>query len=186
MEYFIYVGELLGLTLGVMVVCGLIAWLARSAFMYLVGNSAKWVLYASSVVGTPVHELGHALMCIPFGHRITDIKLLQFPNMNIKILTYNICHGMDYTDAKRPDFKRDWLNINLDKTAKVVENSGADIVGLNEIYNSGDGLLEKQPKVIADKAGYGYHAFGLALSSSANREYGNALISKYKILAFVI
>ena len=88
MQYFIYVGELLGLTLGVMVVCGLIAWLARSAFMYLVGDSAKWVLYASSVVGTPVHELGHALMCIPFGHRITDIKLLQFPKGRSRTLGY--------------------------------------------------------------------------------------------------
>ena len=75
-QYLIYVGQLLALTLGVMVVCGLVAWAARKIFMYFVGDSATLVLYASSVVGTPVHELGHALMCIPFGHRITDMKLL--------------------------------------------------------------------------------------------------------------
>ncbi len=87
-QYLIYVGQLLGLTLGVMVVCGLVAWLARQTFMYLVGNSATLVLYASSVVGTPVHELGHALMCIPFAHRITDMKLLLPPSRRSRTLGY--------------------------------------------------------------------------------------------------
>ena len=87
-QYLIYVGQLLGLTLGVMVVCGLVAWLARKVFMYFVGNSATAVFYASSVVGTPIHELGHALMCIPFGHRITDMKLLKFPSRRSRTLGY--------------------------------------------------------------------------------------------------
>ena len=86
--YLIYIGQLLGLTLGVMVVCGLVAWCARRVFMYFVGNSATAVFYASSVVGTPIHELGHALMCIPFGHRITDIKLLMFPSRRSRTLGY--------------------------------------------------------------------------------------------------
>ncbi len=88
MEYLIYVGQLLGLTLGVMVVCGLVAWLARSVFMYFVGDSARAVLYASSVVGTPIHEFGHALMCIPFAHRITDMKLLMFPTRRSRTFGY--------------------------------------------------------------------------------------------------
>ena len=87
-QYLIYVGQILGLTLGVMVVCGLVAWLARQIFMYFVGNSATLVLYASSVVGTPVHELGHALMCIPFAHRITDMKLLLPPSRRSRTLGY--------------------------------------------------------------------------------------------------
>ncbi len=87
-QYLIYIGQLLGLTLGVMVICGLVAWLARQIFMYLVGDSATLVLYASSVVGTPVHELGHALMCIPFAHRITDIKLLLPPSRRSRTLGY--------------------------------------------------------------------------------------------------
>lgn len=86
--YLIYVGQLLGLTLGVMVVCGLVAWLARKLFMYFVGDSATAVFYASSVVGTPVHELGHALMCIPFAHRITDMKLLKAPSRRSRTLGY--------------------------------------------------------------------------------------------------
>ena len=87
-QYLIYVGQLLGLTLGVMVVCGLVAWMARKVFMYFVGDSATLVLYASSVVGTPVHELGHALMCIPFAHRITDMKLLLPPSRRSRTLGY--------------------------------------------------------------------------------------------------
>lgn len=87
-QYLIYVGELLALTLGVMVVCGLVAWAARKTFMYFVGDSATAVLYASSVVGTPVHELGHALMCIPFAHRITDMKLLLPPSRRSRTLGY--------------------------------------------------------------------------------------------------
>ena len=87
-QYLIYVGQLLGLTLGVMIVCGLVAWFARQVFMYFVGNSATAVFYASSVVGTPVHELGHALMCIPFGHRITDMKLLMMPSRRSRTLGY--------------------------------------------------------------------------------------------------
>ena len=87
-QYLIYIGQLLGLTLGVMAVCGLVAWFARQVFMFLVGDSATPVFYASSVVGTPVHELGHALMCIPFAHRITDMKLLQFPKGRSRTLGY--------------------------------------------------------------------------------------------------
>lgn len=87
-QYLIYLGQLFGLTLGILVVCGLVAWLARSAFMYLVGDSAKWVFYASSVVGTPVHEFGHAMMCILFGHRITKMKLLAFPTGRSRTLGF--------------------------------------------------------------------------------------------------
>ncbi len=86
--YLIYIGQLLWLTLGVMVTCGLVSWLARKIFVYLVGDSATFVLYASSIIGTPVHELGHALMCIPFAHRIVDIKLLLPPSRRSRTLGY--------------------------------------------------------------------------------------------------
>ncbi len=87
-EYLIYIGQLLALTLGVMVACGLVAWMARKIFMYFVGDSATLILYASSIIGTPVHELGHALMCIPFAHRITDMKLLLPPSRRSRTLGY--------------------------------------------------------------------------------------------------
>lgn len=79
-EYLIYVGQLLLLTLGVIVTCGLMAWLAQQIFVYFVGSGSVGVIYASSVIGTPIHELGHAIMCLLFAHKITDIKLLLPPN----------------------------------------------------------------------------------------------------------
>lgn len=77
LSFLIYIGKLLGLTLGVVVVCGLTAWLAEKLFVRLAGSGK--IVYVSSVVGTPVHELGHALMCLLFAHKITEIKLLLPP-----------------------------------------------------------------------------------------------------------
>ena len=78
LDFFIYVGEVLLLTLCVPIVCGLAAWLAERLFVRLSGSGK--ILYVSSVIGTPIHELGHALMCLLFGHKITELKLLLPPN----------------------------------------------------------------------------------------------------------
>ncbi|MBO5713035.1 MAG: endonuclease/exonuclease/phosphatase family protein [Clostridia bacterium] len=101
----------------------------------------------------------------------------------LKILTYNICHGVDFTDAKNPEFKRDWLNINLDNTARIIKEIDADIVGLNEVYNEGAGLLNKQPEVLAGKCGYNCHTFGESLHFGVN-SFGNAFLSKYEVTKF--
>lgn len=76
-EFFLYLGNLLFLTLGVIVTCGLLAWLAECLFVRLTG--AGNFVYVSSVIGTPVHELGHAIMCVIFAHKITEMKLLLPP-----------------------------------------------------------------------------------------------------------
>lgn len=36
----------------------------------------------TALIGTPIHEMGHALMCIPFGHKIVKVKLLQVNDPN--------------------------------------------------------------------------------------------------------
>lgn len=89
-DYLIYVGELIAMTLGVFIVCGLAAFLAERLFVRLVG-STKFI-YVSSVIGTPIHELGHAVMCVLFGHRITEMKLLLPPGHPSGTLGY-VAHG---------------------------------------------------------------------------------------------
>ena len=46
-------------------------------FFYSMCNHSRTVCYATGVIGTPVHELSHALMAFVFGHKIEEIKLFQ-------------------------------------------------------------------------------------------------------------
>ena len=74
-NFMLYVGKLLLLTLGVFTVCGFAVRFCARAFSALTGSGSETVFDVTSVVGTPVHELGHAVMCLPFAHKITKIKL---------------------------------------------------------------------------------------------------------------
>ena len=78
------VGEILfeyalqmGLTIGSIIVFGLLIALCNKAFYKVFGNKATIVCYATGFIGTPVHELSHALFCLIFGHKIKEIKLFQ-------------------------------------------------------------------------------------------------------------
>ena len=44
---------------------------------YRLWRHSHGVCLATGFLGTPIHELGHALFCVVFGHKITDIKLFQ-------------------------------------------------------------------------------------------------------------
>lgn len=57
------------------IVCGLAVSLSDRLFMKLVGRSGRILILITSIVGTPIHELGHAIMCFPFGHKIRNICL---------------------------------------------------------------------------------------------------------------
>lgn len=64
-------------SVGLIVICGLVIALCNKAFCRLTGKLARPLLLTTGFIGTPVHELGHAAMCLLFGHRITAIKLYQ-------------------------------------------------------------------------------------------------------------
>ena len=65
-------------TLGTLVICGLAVTLFRKLFVTMMGGGVgRGIVLATSIVGTPVHELGHALMCLLFGHKITGMSLWQ-------------------------------------------------------------------------------------------------------------
>lgn len=55
---------------------GFIIYLFNRIFYALVGHS-RAVCYATGFLGTPVHELSHALLCLVFFHKINEIKFFQ-------------------------------------------------------------------------------------------------------------
>ena len=64
-------------TLGVIVVCGFAVEICYRLCFALMGQRAgRLFWFATSWLGTPVHEAGHALMCLLFGHRIEKIRLI--------------------------------------------------------------------------------------------------------------
>lgn len=74
-EFFGYFFRLILLTIGTFVGCGLIVRICSRIFNSLTGNNAGKIFDVTSTIGTPIHELGHAAMCLVFGHKIVEMKL---------------------------------------------------------------------------------------------------------------
>lgn len=55
---------------------GFVIYLLNRLF-YRIVDGNKAVCYATGFIGTPVHELSHALMCVVFCHRINEVKLFN-------------------------------------------------------------------------------------------------------------
>ncbi len=72
-ELLLYFVQLVLLTLGSICLCGLAVRICSRAFAAITGSGA--IFDATSIIGTPVHELGHAVMCLIFGHKIQKMKL---------------------------------------------------------------------------------------------------------------
>lgn len=67
-QFGIFVGAVFGV--------GFIISLINRLFYSLAGTS-KAVVYGTGIIGTPIHELSHALFCLVFFHKIEEIKLFQ-------------------------------------------------------------------------------------------------------------
>ena len=74
-QFLIYFLELLGLTLGVILLCGFAVRFFSRTFARLSGTGFGKVFDVTAAIGTPIHELGHAAMCLLFAHRITRMSL---------------------------------------------------------------------------------------------------------------
>lgn len=97
--------------------------------------------------------------------------------MNLKVMTYNIQHGLDY--LKRLKNER---FIDLDKIASVISKCDADIIGLNEVYNDTENKITvEQVKYLAEKLNMKYYYFGKAITIHETIGYGNAIISRYPL-----
>lgn len=64
-------------TVGTILLFGWLISLCNKKFYSNFGRYGRTVCYVTGFIGTPVHELSHALLCVVFGHRITEIKLFQ-------------------------------------------------------------------------------------------------------------
>ena len=74
-SFLLYFLKLFALTLGLLFACGLVVHFCSFLFSKLLGDGAKPVYFITAAIGTPIHELGHAIMCPIFGHKITAMKL---------------------------------------------------------------------------------------------------------------
>ena len=76
--------------------------------------------------------------------------------MQISVMSFNIQHCLNYRTRQ----------IDFDLFAQVIRQSGADIVGLNEVNGRGAGAdYLPQAEILAERLGF----------------YGNALLSRYSI-----
>ena len=97
--------------------------------------------------------------------------------MELRIMTYNILHGMDYALhlAKQGEV------IDLAKTAETIRHIGADICGLNEVRGAGRTAgYTAQADAIGGYLGY-HHVFGRSIYVGGTEPYGNGLVSRYPI-----
>lgn len=85
MNVFLSILNLLGTSLvqlvyllGVLIASGLLlGYLEKLSNSFLVRSFGMRGVLITAWLGTPIHELGHLLMCFLWGHRVTQVKLLQ-------------------------------------------------------------------------------------------------------------
>ena len=93
--------------------------------------------------------------------------------MEITVTTYNIQSCKDYITK----------NFDPKVIAKVINAIKPDILGLNEVRNSGvDEFFFDQPKTLSNLTNIKYNYFGKAINIANKGPYGNALLSKYELL----
>ena len=64
-------------TIGIIVLFGFLIALCNRTFYKNMSRLGLPLFYITGFIGTPVHELAHALMCLVFGHKIVEMKLFQ-------------------------------------------------------------------------------------------------------------
>jgi len=74
-------------TVGLIVVFGLAISGAKRFFLRSFGRVPFHLERITGIVGTPIHELSHALFCVLFGHKVVDMRL-YIPNDPDGVLGY--------------------------------------------------------------------------------------------------
>jgi hypothetical protein len=79
--------QIASLFLGIVVFGLLIHFISQLSFKSLGNTFGPFGTYFVAWLGTPIHELGHALFCLIFGHRIEEMKIFT-PDPNSGTLGY--------------------------------------------------------------------------------------------------
>ncbi len=75
-DFVLFYLQLLFSTVGMLIACGLVVAVLQKLFLLLIGNTLGYrAIVVTGAIGTPIHELGHAAMCVLFGHTIEEISL---------------------------------------------------------------------------------------------------------------
>ncbi len=88
----------------------------------------------------------------------------------MKIMTFNTQHCLNFLAQE----------IDYEIMASTIKEAGADIAGLNEMYDGENGIYGKQTQALAVKSGLENHIFAKAIDEGQS-EYGNGFLSRYKI-----
>lgn len=98
--------------------------------------------------------------------------------MELKLMSYNIQHGLNYKLRIAQNGREEIL---LPALAHVIRRSGAQLVGLNEVYGAGPKPeFWCQAENLAAMVGFrGY--FAVAIELGEGWPYGNALLSRWPI-----
>ncbi|MBQ1985276.1 MAG: endonuclease/exonuclease/phosphatase family protein [Clostridia bacterium] len=92
----------------------------------------------------------------------------------MKIMTFNTQHCKNYLEQK----------IDFQIMADVIRNSGAEVIGLNEMRGKGeDPEYDRQMEILSELTGIEYYYFAKAIDVPNMGPYGNGLLSKCPIIS---
>lgn len=89
----------------------------------------------------------------------------------MKIMSFNTQHCLNFLEQR----------VDYEIMARAIESVGADIVGLNEMFDVGSEFGE-QTKKLSALTSLKNHFFAKACALGNEGEYGNGLLSRYKIV----
>ena len=102
--------------------------------------------------------------------------------MKLKVMTYNIQHGLDYIKYKK--IKQDIIDMDL--TAAVINEVDADIICLNEVRGKGEyPSFTEQAKIMGEKTNRNF-VFSKCIEFPNLGPYGDALLARYPITNYEI
>jgi len=101
--------------------------------------------------------------------------------MKLKVMTYNICSGRDFSifTPENPNYAE--MVVDATHAARTMAKYAPDIIGVNEVRGKGKTPdFQEEAQQMGEALGFHYF-FGPAINFE-NGPYGNALLSRFPIL----